>query len=329
MTPTDTLARPAARWSTQQVPVAEQFAYWRDVVWEAFVPVSPSLPGKPPAYAGDGSFTGSVAAAAVGALGVSHIVSQAQAVTRTEAQVRRDPGDVYFLNLPLVDGTRASQSGRTATLRAGDFTIVDSAQPFELGFGGAFDQLSVTLPHAMLAPLLADPAGATAVRVRGDRGVGAVASSALRALATQAGVIDRAAARAVGSHVAGLVALAIGGSDRTARPTDRTLLLQAALDELDRSLGDPELTPAHVADRLGVSVRSLHRLFADSGRTFGRTLLQRRLERCSEDLADPELAHWTITQVATEHGFVDPSYFARAFRSRYGVPPSNARRGGA
>lgn len=42
-----------------------------------------------------------------------------------------------------------------------------------------------------------------------------------------------------------------------------------------RSLGNPDLTPARVAERIGISVRYLHQLFADSGVSFGRWLLAR------------------------------------------------------
>jgi hypothetical protein len=67
------------------------------------------------------------------------------------------------------------------------------------------------MPHDCLAPLLAAPWDATAVRVPGNRGVGAVASGALRALAKNSGPVDRHAARTLTDQIAGLVALALGG----------------------------------------------------------------------------------------------------------------------
>jgi AraC-like DNA-binding protein len=47
----------------------------------------------------------------------------------------------------------------------------------------------------------------------------------------------------------------------------------------------------------------------------------RRLERAQRDLGDPARAHWTIAEIARHHGLRDPSYFARAFRTRYGIAP--------
>jgi AraC family transcriptional activator of tynA and feaB len=127
-------------------------------------------------------------------------------------------------------------------------------------------------------------------------------------------------------HIAGLIALALGSAQPRVRSRGRALLLQAAIDEVERSLSDPALSPIVVANRIGVPVRYLHRLFEDRGRSFGRWLLERRLERSERDLSDPARAHWTVADIAGQHGFNDPSYFARAFRARYGVSPREYRR---
>jgi AraC family transcriptional regulator, positive regulator of tynA and feaB len=231
------------------------------------------------------------------------------------------------LNLPLTDSSFASQDGRTARLQRGDFTILDSSRPFELGFEADFQQISLTLPHDLLAPLLATPGDATAMRVRGDRGVGAVASGALRALAAAGGSYDRQAARSLTDQLVALVALALGGVTAPPASATRALLLQAALDEVERSLSDPDLSPSRVAERVAISTRYLHQLFSDRGTSFGRWVLARRLQRCQRDLTDSDRNHWTIAEIAGEHGFRDPSYFARAFKAHYGISPRELRRG--
>jgi AraC family transcriptional regulator, positive regulator of tynA and feaB len=311
----------AHHWNTAVVPVAEQFDFWRTMVWEAFVPVVPRRPSA-------GPFTGRIAARAIGALGAARIVSEPQSAHRTAEQVAREPGHVLFLNLPLTGGSRAFQGGRVAELAAGDFVLVDSARPFDLEFDRPFEQVSFTVPHDLLAPLVADLDAATALRVRGDAGLGAVASAALRAAATEAGGTDRVGARALGDHLVGLIALALGGLRSDVVDAGRpSLLLQLAREEADRSLGDPALAPDTVAARVGISTRYLHRLFSEAGPSFGRWVLARRLERCNAALTDPACAHWTVTQIAFEHGFADPSYFARAFRARYGLTPRERRAG--
>lgn len=305
-------------WSTERVPETEQFAFWRDVCGEAFVPVW--LTRRT-----DGPFASTVRARRVGSLAVSKITSQAQSVARRPSEIERQAGEVFFLNMPLGDGSFASQDGRTAWLRSRDFVLIDSTRPFELGFDRTFRQISIAVPHEVIAPLFTTPAFATAMRVPGNRGVGAVASSALRALSGDPRSIDRRYARVLVDHVVGLVALAVGGVRTPPASVGRALLLQAALDDVERTLGDPALSPVGVAERVGISTRYLHNLFADHGTSFCRWVLKRRLERCARDLADPARSHWTIAAVALHHGFNDPSYFARAFRARYGVTPRQYR----
>jgi AraC family transcriptional regulator, positive regulator of tynA and feaB len=305
-------------WSTAGVPEAEQFGYWHSAVWEAFVPVALERPGE-------GAFPGAVSAHAVGPLGVSRISAAPQRVRRGGDQVRAKAGDVYFCNLPLGEGSWASQDGRRTELAAGDLVIVDGARPFELGFEQPFDQVSITVPHDLLAPLLASPDGATAIRVEGDAGVGAVAGAALRSLAGRAGSLDAEAARALADELSGLLALALGGTSAAAPRPARAMLLASALDEIERGLGDPDLSPDQVAARINVSTRYLHQLFADRGPSFGRHLLARRLEHGRRDLADPALAGLGIGEIAWRNGFKDPSHFGRAFKARYGETPGRRR----
>jgi AraC family transcriptional regulator, positive regulator of tynA and feaB len=309
-------------WTTDVLPETDQFTFWREVVWEAFVPVTLSR------RAGEPAFAGSVGASRVGPLGVAAIAAEAQTVERTAADVRRRAGDVFFLNMPLRGGSTVAQDGRVAELGPGDFAIVDGARPFALDFAAGFEQLSLTLPHDLLAPLLGAPEVATARVVRGDSGLGTVAGAALRPFFDGGAGIDEAMARPLAERLASLVALALGAGAAT-HPGSRAALTQAALDEVERSLGDPELTPATVAARVGISTRYLHQLFSDRGPSFGRWLLGRRLDRCRADLADPELAHWTIGEIGWRHGLTDPSYLARAFRRAYGVSPGEHRRAAA
>src|ERR1700753_3428809 len=104
-------------------------------------------------------FLGSVGAARLGPLGIAAIASEAQTVERTAADVRRRPGDVFFLNMPLRGHSTVAQDGRVAELGPGDFAVVDGARPFSLDFGADFEQISLILPHELLMPLLAKPEG--------------------------------------------------------------------------------------------------------------------------------------------------------------------------
>lgn len=308
-------------WDTAARPPAEQFSFWREVIRDAFVPVELFRPQE-------GPFESAITAWSLGRLGISTITSEAQSVARTETEIARRRCEAFFLSMPLSAGTSAVQGGRAAWLQAGDLVLIDGSRPFERGFERSFSQISLTLPHDVLARALGDPWSSTAVRIPGSSGVGAVAAGAIRSLASAQGPFNHHEARGVTDHLVGLIALAVGSVTAAPRSASRAALLQAALDEVERSLDAPDLSAARVATAISISTSYLHRLFADHGHTFGRWLLIRRLDRCHRDLGDPARRHWSIAQIATQHGFRDPSYFARAFKAHYGMTPSQARRSG-
>jgi AraC-like DNA-binding protein len=53
------------------------------------------------------------------------------------------------------------------------------------------------------------------------------------------------------------------------------------------NLHDADLSPQHAADHVGISLRTLHSRFGQIGQTFGRCVLQSRLEACARALHDP------------------------------------------
>jgi AraC family transcriptional activator of tynA and feaB len=138
--------------------------------------------------------------------------------------------------------------------------------------------------------------------------------------------VARRNARALADYLRGLVVVALHQEEATPPRTARERLLEAALGHVEAMLSDPDLSPRDVADRIAVSPRYLHRLFAERGTTFGRWLLERRLERGLDGLVDLAQSDRAIGDIAHAVGFRDPSYFARAFKTRYGITPRVARR---
>src|SRR6202012_6113689 len=63
-------------------------------------------------------------------------------------------------------------------------------------------------------------------------------------------------------------------------------LLQRIYDSIERKLGDPDITPARIAQMEGISERYLQKLFETTGDNFTHYLRERRLQRCWSDLAN-------------------------------------------
>ena len=309
------LAHPEQRLSTTPFRAEEQFSVWQGMVSAAFVPVTLRRAMETPGFASR------YAGRRIGDLALSWLSSAAQTVERTEELAARRPGGVFFVNLPVAGRGEVVQDGRRATAGVGDIVLVDGDRPFLLDFAGPFRQLNLVIPHEVLGPLLAEPAHATAVTISGRSGPGAVAVSAIRALAVQGPMPGRQAA-AVVHHIVGLLALSVSAALPTGDHASRTGLYQAALDEIERSLPDPELSIGIVAARISISPSYLTKLFAQQGTTFGRHLLHRRLDRARAALDPDTPGTRKVTGVALACGFRDSSHFARAFRARFGRTPT-------
>jgi AraC-like DNA-binding protein len=77
-----------------------------------------------------------------------------------------------------------------------------------------------------------------------------------------------------------------------------------------------------VAERLGVSVRTLDRRLAESGLTWQKLLDAMRSQLAREYLADPEM---NVQTIASRLGFADVRAFQRRFRVWTGTTPSEYR----
>lgn len=74
------------------------------------------------------------------------------------------------------------------------------------------------------------------------------------------------------------------------------------------------------------SLSSFKRDFREAyGESPGKWLVARRLDHAAALLRGREMS---VTEIAFECGFEDASHFSRAFRARFGTPPSAFRRGG-
>lgn len=107
--------------------------------------------------------------------------------------------------------------------------------------------------------------------------------------------------------------LSDGAPQEPGRLADAKQSMRARLD-------DPQLTPAQVARGLGMSLRSLARLFAAEGSTPSRWLWNERLEHARRLLQVDGARR--VTDVALACGFTSFSHFSRAFHKRHGMAPS-------
>lgn len=97
---------------------------------------------------------------------------------------------------------------------------------------------------------------------------------------------------------------------------------------IEDNLGDDQLSATRCASALGLSDRYMRRLFAQYGASFSSYVRLRRLELIARQLRATTRAGQSITTIAANYGFSDPSYFSRQFLAQFGVTPSAYRQSG-
>jgi len=304
-------------WSTTTVAQRRQFAYWREMICEAFLDLTPESRLR------DG-FYGRVTQQSLDQLDLARIESQAQRVRRTEADITRSPQSGYYANFQLRGTGVTIQDGRVAITQPGDLTLIDTARPFSFEFADDFSQLSLHIPEQLLETHLEQPTP-TATRISTVTGVGAAIRHVLTAI--DSGELAPGSAATLARHTCGLLAVALSQPELVGPVSQRHgRLLTQALDDIDEHLTDADLSPARTASRLRISVRLLHQLFASRDHSYTATVRRRRLDQARRDLADPARAALRIIDIAADNGFADVTHFHRVFRQTYGYTPAQLRR---
>lgn len=305
---------------TRTVPARERYDYWVASVSDRFVPLRTTIPSRE-------GLQGRIRGAQVADVGVRRIAGTEHRFERRECDISRS-GDRDVLSIVFLHrgATTVEQDGRVATLLPGDFLLYDSARPFDFSSHGPFDYSIAMLPKDLLA-FGADDYRDLTVRPRaGGRGVEALVWRLVTSLSSwdTTSVGDHRAAGLERALVALVSALAPVGEP----PSPREVLVDVARALVLQHLTDPRLSPATVAAECGISVSYLHRVFEPEETTVAAFIREERLLLAHERLADPGHRGESIAAIGRGCGFNDPAHFSRLVRQRFGVAPTELRRGG-
>jgi AraC-like DNA-binding protein len=91
-------------------------------------------------------------------------------------------------------------------------------------------------------------------------------------------------------------------------------------------LNDPELKLTDVANEASISLRYLHDLFHEDGRTAREYLIGERLRHARHMLETAADSSTTVTSVSISCGFGNSSQFSTAFRRAFGLSPRDVLR---
>ena len=247
------------------------------------------------------------------------------AAVRTRLRHPGLAGDRDVLMIRSMEGPLAvRQDGREVAAEAGELVFLAAGHPFEwdLRDGGRIDcarlpASAMRTADAQLARMLLRPIPREYPPLQLLVTYGAYL--------LMRGPHSAQEAEMAQTHFNELLPLVTGYFRAGAGPGARTVRLRAMKADIDARLGHSRLTAGVIGRLHGVTPRYVQRLFQDEGTTFSRFVLERRLAAARRMIEQPDEPR-PISTIAYEVGFGDLSYFNRAFRLRYGRPPSALRR---
>ncbi|MEV7090196.1 helix-turn-helix domain-containing protein [Streptomyces sp. NPDC093085] len=308
---------------SEDVPAADRFECYRELMNRAYAPMELSSDHAP-------DFRAHQRLIGLGPVSVWPGEFQPLVFRRTPKLIRQSDPEVYQLTLVLKGSGRHSLGGQEVTCDAYEFHSNDSSRPSETWTGQEQTRIvGVEFPKTHL-PLSRGRADRVIGRRMSARdGIGALLAQFLTQLTSDTGQYAPDDAPRLGTVAVELVAALFShtlGTDTSLTPEARRRALTLRIQAFIRQhLHDPGLTPGSIAAAHHISLSYLHRLFQQEDTTVTSWIRRRRLERARHNLTDPLLRDTPIHTIATRWGFTHPAGFSRAFRTAYGLPPSDYR----
>jgi AraC family transcriptional regulator, positive regulator of tynA and feaB len=276
------------------------------------------------------SFKGRIEYGALGAMFLCKFAATKYQFTRSLTT----PAPTMPIPMMLVSVSRGSckffQCGHTCILTEGDWTLIDTKQ--QLGYmitSPEIEAFVMMLPRPSDAAIAALFERGIARQSNGGWGLSRVLHAMVNESFGEMRRLSLLGGRKLGAAITTMAWDALREQIETLPVIGRhDELLMRVKAYIEANLGNPELSVERIAHACSISVRALHRHFAeDPAGSVSRYFCRRRLIRCAEALRDPSQTHRSITDVCFSHGFSSSSHFSRLFKDQFGVTPVHYRAG--
>ena len=263
-----------------------------------------------------------------GALDAASLVNTPHVGVRTDQALRKRPVDTVGV-LRLKAGQALLEfRDRQVIAGPGDMLLYDLERPFRcVGLDGAMvDWDVVHLGRGLLDRELAAVRDVEDLKLDGTAPENRVLRSYLDGLHGNLAELDATSASAFADTTVEMLrnALVLGQRSDQTRNARALHRVQALL--LTR-LRNPNLRIEEVSREIGIAPRTIHRLFQSIGTTPMRWIEEQRLNRIAREMRSAAHTCSSITQLALSCGYNDQSSFGRAFKRKFGMSPSDYRKG--
>ena len=307
------MARQLLTLETAKVSWRDRVALWSDALTTVCGPLQTDTLGA--------TLDATMTFGPIGRLQIGHIAASRHRIGLTPAQARAERHPVAKVIIQTEGVSVYEQHGECVTLTPGDGLIYDVSQPHVITSTETTEHFVVTVPHDLLVGRGIRLDRLSAQRFSARTGVGRLAADLVHSTFGELATISPECEDDLAASLLSLMFLPL--------PTETSHASDALRHRIEGyirdQIRDPELTIDKIASALRCSKRYLHMAFAASDRSIADHIWTTRLDGCRSDLE--RHADRTISEIAFAWGFSSSAHFSRSFRKRFGVTPSEFRRG--
>jgi AraC-like DNA-binding protein len=301
------------RFDTDLLPAQDRFDIWRRGV----APFEVSRSGDTTV-----PFHAKVDAWVLDGMAITSGRQSAACFVRTHDMVQADAHDGYLFVF-LRDGSWSGDADGVSLIAGpGELIVLDLTRPATADTTEVDSITVVVARNAIEAAIPEQPA--VHGRVLGEA-TGRLLTEHLLSLVHHLPAIEEKAAPAVIQATVNLIAASFASIDAPDEPRAAASVRNRVRVHINRNLTARDLSAATISRKLAIGRSALYRAFAPFGGVQAY-LRKRRLEAAHALLVDPKEAR-SITEIAYAFHFISMSHFSRAFRSRFGYGPRQARQG--
>jgi AraC-like DNA-binding protein len=310
--------------STDLVPASARADQWNAVIAQAYFPLDLT-------FRDAARFEGKLEHGTLGDLSVSRLRTEAVQYERHRRHISRTTEEQYLITIPRQSPVEFSQLGRDVRCDPGGFILERGDEPYRFSYGAANDLCVIKVAKPVLSEKLRSPDRFCARVFNGREGIGSLFTTMAQQIQRQTAAepaTDPLAGTVLGRHLVELLALTLDRSSEMesgATSSVREAHRRRAQSVILSQLSNPDLSPELVADRVGISKRYLHELFAEVNCTVSQFVREQRLRAARDLLQMPNPG--PMSDIAYRFGFSDQAQFSRLFKAMFGQTPSSYRAG--